>query len=134
MEFSRTWNRPVHVFLLRHCLIDSMGVGVPRAVALQLTFYVSIAAHEAVLWAAFRRPTFPYLALCSLTQLPLADLMRVEVIQGRRLGNLLFWSGLTIGGALITVAYAQELAAAEAAAGDAASGGAADAGLSRRVA
>lgn len=50
-----------------------------------------------------------YLGLFSLTQLPLNDLMRVEVIRGRRLGNLLLWGGLTFGVALITVLYAAEL-------------------------
>jgi hypothetical protein len=59
-------------------------------------------------------PARSYLGLFSLTQLPLNDLMRVEVISGRRLGNLLLWGGLTFGVALITVLYAAELGCAAA--------------------
>ena len=109
-EFSRKWNRPVHLWLLRHVYLDAMRrYGASRSLAQTVTFAVSIVVHEAVLWGAFRRVTFPYLGLFSLTQLPLADLMRIEVIQGRRLGNLLFWGGLTFGISLITVLYAKEL-------------------------
>ena len=101
----------MHLWLLRHVYLDAMRRhGASRAMAQQVTFAVSIIVHEAVLWGAFRRVTFPYLGIFSLTQLPLADLMRVEVIQGRRLGNLLFWGGLTFGISLITTLYAKELA------------------------
>ena len=106
--FSRQWNRPVHVFLLRHVYLELSRL-VPRGAALQLTLYASILAHELVLWGAFRRVTFPYLGAFSLTQLPLASLMATSVIAGRRLGNILFWAGLTCGITLNVVLYARAL-------------------------
>jgi len=107
-EFSRQWNRPVHVWLLTH-VYRELSRRTSRGAALQLTLYASIVAHELVLWGAFRRVTFPYLGAFSLTQLPLASLMQTSVISGRRLGNVLFWFGLTSGLCLNLVLYARAL-------------------------
>ena len=63
LEFSRTWNKPVHTWLLRHVYVDGMRAGLSRTAALRLAFATSITLHEAILWGAFRRPVFPYLAL-----------------------------------------------------------------------
>lgn len=120
-EFSRSWNVPVHAFLLRHVYLDSQsGLGLPPAAAIAVTFLVSIAAHEAVLWAALRLRAgwVPWLALFSLSQFPLASLMRAPAIKGRRLGNLLFWTGICGGVAVLWTLYARELAAAAADAPD----------------
>ena len=109
LEFSRTWNRPVHTFLLRHAYLPLVGAGLPRRAALALTFATSIALHEAILWGAFGRVTFPVLGVMSLCQLPLADLMRARAIQGKPLGNVCVWAGLVAGVACTTALYAQEL-------------------------
>ena len=49
------------------------------------------------------------LALRSLGQLPLADLMRTRAIQGQAIGNVFVWLGLVGGVALVTALYAREL-------------------------
>ena len=103
---SNRWNVPVHAFLLRHVYLDSQAaLKLPPNAAIALTFLVSIAAHEAVLWAALRLRTqwVPWLALFSLSQFPLASLMRAPAIKGRRLGNLLFWTGIVGGVATLWV-------------------------------
>ena len=101
--------RPIHAWLLRHVYQDAMRAGVSRRAALVATFATSIVLHEAILWGAFRRPVFPYLALLSLAQLPLADLMRSPALKRRVIGNFFVWSGLIGGVALVTTLYAKEL-------------------------
>jgi sterol O-acyltransferase len=107
-EFSRKWNLPVHEFLLRHVYLDAMrrrGLG-PDA-ALYLTYLVSIAVHEIILWGAMGLVT-PYLAVLSTAQFPLMSLLRLPAFRGKRLGNMLFWAGLMVGVTGLIVLYARE--------------------------
>ena len=109
---------PVHDFLLRHVYLDSQrAFRLPPGAAIALTFGVSIAAHEVALWAALRLPHrfVPWLAVMSLAQFPLAALMKSRTVNGKRLGNLLFWGGLTFGFATLWVLYARMVATAQAA-------------------
>lgn len=80
--------------------------------ALYLTFLVSIAVHEAILWGVLGWVT-PWLALFSLCQFPLLTLLRLPVFRGKRLGNIVFWSGLILGVSTIIVLYAREYALLE---------------------
>lgn len=101
----------MHTWLARHVYLDAMRRwGAHPDTALTITFLVSIALHEIVVWAALRRITVPYLGLFSLLQLPLASIQRVPIIKGTRLGNMIVWAGLILGIALIAVLYAKELA------------------------
>ncbi len=47
----------------------------------------------------------PWLGLFSATQLPLIQMMRLNIFKGKRLGNLIVWFGLVTGIPLITVLY-----------------------------
>ena len=107
-EFSRKWNKPVHEFLLRHVHIEAqIWLGASRGMATIITFIYSIIAHEIVLLAMFGIFR-PYLGFFSLFQIPLWYVMRSPLFQGRVLGNIVFWTCLTIAWPLMTVLYCRE--------------------------
>lgn len=107
-EFSRKWNKPVHEFLLRHVHIEAqIWLGLSRGMATIVTFIYSIIAHEIVLLAMFGIFR-PYLGFFSLFQIPLWYVMRSPLFQGKVLGNIVFWSCLTIAWPLMTVLFCHE--------------------------
>jgi sterol O-acyltransferase len=107
-EFSRKWNKPVHEFLLRHVHIESQKwLGLDRKVATIVTFLYSIVAHEIILLSMFGMFR-PYLGFFSLFQIPLWFVMRSPLFQSRVLGNIVFWSCLTIAWPLMCVLYCRE--------------------------
>jgi sterol O-acyltransferase len=107
-EFSRKWNKPVHEFLLRHVHIELQNwLRVPRQLATIATFMYSIVAHEVVLLAMFGIFR-PYLGFFSLFQIPLWYIMRSPLFQNRVLGNVVFWTCLTVAWPLMCVLYCRE--------------------------
>ena len=86
------------------------NLGLSRHAALALTFALSIAIHEAIIFSTLGRVATPYLALLSLLQLPLAVLQRARWIKGKRLGHLVLWLGLSLGMSTTLVLYAKEAA------------------------
>ena len=106
VDFSRSWNLPVHHWLVEH-IYKSTGLG--RTAALVLTFAVSITIHEIIIWSSLgsQRYSYPWLAAASLCQFPLAPLLKTPPFKGTRLGNIFFWMGLSIGISLITTLYAR---------------------------
>ena len=62
----------------------------PRFGAITLTFLFSILLHELVLSCVLGMVR-PWLALFSLSQIPLRPLMNTDIMKGRRLGNIVFW-------------------------------------------
>ena len=107
-EFSRKWNKPVHEFLLRHVHIELQNwLGVSRSTATIATFVYSIVAHEVILLAMFGIFR-PYLGFFSLFQIPLWYIMRSPLFQNRVLGNVVFWSCLTVAWPLMCVLYCRE--------------------------
>lgn len=107
-EFSRKWNKPVHEFLLRHVHMEAQNwLGLNRRVATVMTFLYSIVAHEIILLSMFGMFR-PYLGFFSLFQIPLWFVMRSPLFQSRVLGNIVFWSCLTIAWPLMCVLYCRE--------------------------
>jgi len=107
-EFSRTWNTPVHEFLLRHIFLGLQeDYGFSGSVARVVTFLVSFIMHEAITFGMFGLMT-PWLAIFSVLQFPLMGLMRSSHFKGKRAGNLFFWTGLLLGLPIISVLYARE--------------------------
>lgn len=97
-EFSRSWNLLVHDWLRRYVFEPTASASGSPSVAVSVTFIVSIAVHEMVMFAALK-PSYryvPWLALFSLAQLPLYALARHPALHGKRAGNLFFWSGLSL--------------------------------------
>ncbi|KIK61813.1 hypothetical protein GYMLUDRAFT_42858 [Collybiopsis luxurians FD-317 M1] len=105
-EFSRKWNKPVHMFLLRHVYSSSMtSYKLSKRDAMFVTFLLSACVHELVMVVVTRKFRF-YLFLMQLAQIPLIALNSVPFIkQNKFLGNMMFWTGLYAGFPLLCVCY-----------------------------
>jgi len=105
-QFAREWNRPVHLFLLRHVYHSSISsLKINKRTATLITFFFSSCIHELVMWCIFKKLR-GYLLMSQMSQLPLVALSRTRYLKGRRtLGNLLFWLGLFTGPGLLCSLY-----------------------------
>ncbi|KAI0788740.1 MBOAT, membrane-bound O-acyltransferase family-domain-containing protein [Abortiporus biennis] len=105
-EFSRKWNTPVHMFLLRHVYASTMSsYKLSRHSAMFITFLLSAAVHELVM-AVVTKKIRMYLFIMQLAQIPLIAIGRIPAIKKNKLfGNIVFWVGLYAGFPLLCVAY-----------------------------
>ncbi|KAK7061039.1 Sterol O-acyltransferase 2 (Sterol-ester synthase 2) [Paramarasmius palmivorus] len=105
-EFSRKWNKPVHMFLLRHVYQSTMvSYKLSRNSAMFVTFLLSACVHELVMVIVTKKFRF-YLFALQLIQIPLITISRIPAIKrNKMLGNLVFWLGLYAGFPLLCVAY-----------------------------
>ncbi|KAH7003706.1 MBOAT, membrane-bound O-acyltransferase family-domain-containing protein [Fusarium venenatum] len=105
-QFARDWNRPVHVFLLRHVYHSSISsLKVNKHTATLITFFLSACIHELVMWCLFKKLR-GYLLFLQMCQLPLVRLSRTKWLRGRKtLGNLIFWLGIFTGPSLLCSLY-----------------------------
>lgn len=71
-QFARDWNRPVHVFLLRHVYHSSISsMKVNKHTATLITFFLSACVHELVMWCLFKKLR-GYLLILQMCQLPVS--------------------------------------------------------------
>ncbi|TWU71667.1 acyl-CoA/sterol acyltransferase [Metarhizium rileyi] len=105
-QFARDWNRPVHVFLLRHVYHSSISsMKVDKHTATLITFFMSACIHELVMWCLFNKLR-GYLLVLQMCQLPLVRLSRTKWLRGQKtLGNLIFWLGIFTGPSLLCSLY-----------------------------
>ncbi|KAH6985611.1 MBOAT, membrane-bound O-acyltransferase family-domain-containing protein [Ilyonectria sp. MPI-CAGE-AT-0026] len=105
-QFARDWNRPVHIFLLRHVYHSSISsLKVKKHTATLITFFLSACVHELVMWCLFKKLR-GYLLVLQMCQLPLVRLSRTKWLSGRKtLGNLIFWLGIFTGPSLLCSLY-----------------------------
>ncbi|UPL00744.1 hypothetical protein LCI18_011678 [Fusarium solani-melongenae] len=105
-QFARDWNRPVHIFLLRHVYHSSISsLKVNKHTATLITFFLSACVHELVMWCLFKKLR-GYLLFLQMCQLPLVRLSRTKWLRGRKtLGNLIFWLGIFTGPSLLCSLY-----------------------------
>jgi sterol O-acyltransferase len=105
-QFARDWNRPVHVFLLRHVYHSSISsLKVNKHTATLITFFLSACVHELVMWCLFKKLR-GYLLFLQMCQLPLVRLSRTKWLRGRKtLGNLIFWLGIFTGPSFLCSLY-----------------------------
>ncbi|KAL2205583.1 hypothetical protein CC79DRAFT_1343774 [Sarocladium strictum] len=105
-QFARDWNRPVHIFLLRHVFHSSISsFKVNKHTATLITFFLSACIHELVMWCLFKKLR-GYLLVMQMCQLPLVQLSRTKWLKGRQiLGNLIFWLGIFTGPSLLCSLY-----------------------------
>ncbi|KAF8517991.1 MBOAT, membrane-bound O-acyltransferase family-domain-containing protein [Hysterangium stoloniferum] len=105
-EFARKWNKPVHVFLLRHVYASAISAHrLSRGWATFWTFLLSAAVHELVMIIVTKKFRM-YLFMMQMIQLPLIALGRLPAIKRNRImGNIVFWIGLYAGFPLLCVAY-----------------------------
>jgi sterol O-acyltransferase len=72
-QFARDWNRPVHVFLLRHVYHSSISsLKVNKHTATLITFFLSACVHELVMWCLFKKLR-GYLLCLQMCQLPVCS-------------------------------------------------------------
>lgn len=103
--FSRRWNRPVHSFLLRHVYASSITAGLPKSVAMFITFLLSSLLHELVM-AIVSGKIRGYLFAMQMAQLPLIFISQIPFVKrNETLGNIIFWTGLLIGFPMLNIAY-----------------------------
>ncbi|KAJ3493082.1 hypothetical protein NLG97_g4967 [Lecanicillium saksenae] len=74
-QFARDWNRPVHIFLLRHVYHSSISsLKVNKHTATIITFFLSACVHEFIMWCIFKRLR-GYLLVLQMCQLPLMSIL-----------------------------------------------------------
>ena len=105
-EFARDWNRPVHLFLLRHVYHSSISaMKVNKHTATLITFFLSACIHELVMWCIFKKLR-GYLLVLQMCQLPLVRLSRTKWMRNRQtLGNVIFWTGIFMGPTILCSLY-----------------------------
>ena len=107
-DFSRKWNRPVHLFLHKHVYQEAINEykWKPQS-ARHLTFLLSALCHE-FLAALISRKITLYLFGLMMFQLPLA--LMTKFMQNTYFGLYLLWIGLIAGPPLLLTLYARSVA------------------------
>ncbi|KAJ6782647.1 hypothetical protein PWT90_00200 [Aphanocladium album] len=105
-QFARDWNRPVHIFLLRHVYHSSISsLKVNKHAATIITFFLSACVHEFIMWCIFKKLR-GYLLILQMCQLPLVRLSQTSWLKGKKtLGNLIFWLGIYTGPSVLCSLY-----------------------------
>ncbi|KAH0607175.1 uncharacterized protein H6S33_003163 [Morchella sextelata] len=104
LEFSREWNIPVHRFLQRH-VYGASRRHMSRSVATLVTFLISAAAHELVLFCITKKLR-GYGFVCQMLQLPIIAVQRTKFMQSwHTLNNIMFWCSMIWGLAMISALY-----------------------------
>eukprot|EP01027_Heterolobosea_sp_BB2_P007061 GEZU01010562.1.p2 GENE.GEZU01010562.1~~GEZU01010562.1.p2 ORF type:complete len:144 (+),score=27.26 GEZU01010562.1:26-433(+) len=93
--FWRTWNIPVHRWMLRHVYTPLVSRGYSRNKASFWVFFVSAIFHEFIISVPFRN--LKLLAFWGMmAQMPLSFLTR-QYTKGKPLGNVIFWLSIMFG-------------------------------------
>jgi len=104
LEFSRSWNIPVHRFLQRHVYGVSRA-HMSRPLAYFITFLVSALAHELVMFCITQKLR-GYGFVCQMMQLPIIAVQRTEFMRKRpTFNNVMFWFSIIYGLATISALY-----------------------------
>ncbi|KAJ4155757.1 hypothetical protein LMH87_000988 [Akanthomyces muscarius] len=83
-QFARDWNRPVHIFLLRHVYHSSISsLKVNKHTATIITFFLSACVHEFIMWCIFKKLR-GYLLVLQMCQLPLVRLSQTSWLRDRK--------------------------------------------------
>ena len=107
-DFSRKWNRPVHLFLHKHVYQEAITEynWKPKS-ARNLTFLLSALCHEFLAALICRRIT-PYLFSLMMFQLPL--ILMTKFMRSKYFGLYLLWTGIITGPPLLLTLYAKSVA------------------------
>lgn len=101
LDFSRKWNRPVHLFLQRHVYSASRTM-MSKPMATLITFLISAFAHELVMLCIARKWR-GYGAFLMTLQVPFAAVQRLPFIRRQKLlNNVLFWISMVLGPSLVS--------------------------------
>lgn len=103
-QFARTWNKPVHYFLLRHVYVP-LNSFMSKSLSTFFTFFVSSVLHELVM-GCITLKIRGYGLFFQMTQIPYIIIQRQKFVRRHRLlGNIAFWFSIIIGIALIAALY-----------------------------
>lgn len=96
-EYWRTWNLPVHHWMIRHLYYPSIRLGVSKKIAVYLAFLFSAVMHEFIISIPFQRISF-HAFLGMLLQAPLVPLTRKmnTLFNNPSIGNFFFWLSFCI--------------------------------------
>lgn len=105
-EYARLWNKPVHVFLLRHVYHSSIStLSLSKPAAMGVTFVLSSIVHEIIMYVIFERFR-GFLFFFQMFQIPLVLISRTKYMKDKRvLGNVVCWFGFVIGPPIICILY-----------------------------
>jgi len=107
-EYARKWNRPVHLWLLRHIYNEGISsYKLNKNAATYITFLFSSIIHEYFMSVSLRMAR-PWLFILQMSQLPLIQISRMLKLKDTRAGNIVFWVQMLIGLPLLTILYCRE--------------------------
>lgn len=101
-EYWRTWNLPVHHWMLRHIYYPILRMGVSKRIAVFAAFLFSAVFHEVLISVPFRKISF-HAFVGMLAQAPLVTLTRHvnNLFNNQLIGNVFFWLTFCIIGKLV---------------------------------
>ncbi|KAI9031282.1 MBOAT, membrane-bound O-acyltransferase family-domain-containing protein [Hyaloraphidium curvatum] len=106
--WSRSWNRPVYLFLLTHVHGASRRTGMGRESAALFTFFLSSVLHEVVLTLVTKRFR-PVLFFFQMSQVPLIRIGSAPFLKkNARLTNIFWWCGMMLGFPVIGILYVRD--------------------------
>eukprot|EP01041_Mallomonas_annulata_P004055 gene4055-8062_t len=90
--YWRTWNLPVHHWILRHLYYPLLRAGISKTTAVFIAFFFSAALHELVISTPFRRISF-HAFLGMMAQAPLTYVTKHidKIFDNALVGNVIFW-------------------------------------------
>ncbi|KAI9227087.1 MAG: MBOAT, membrane-bound O-acyltransferase family-domain-containing protein [Piptocephalis tieghemiana] len=107
-EFARKWNRPVHLFLLRHVYFPLRhGLGLPKVQANFYTFLFSALAHELAVWIMAGRLRMFFFGM-QMLQIPLVYYSQRAKDHVKAWGNGVFWVSMMLGPSMMTFVYTRD--------------------------
>ncbi|EEB08877.1 acyl-coA-sterol acyltransferase [Schizosaccharomyces japonicus yFS275] len=102
-QFARTWNKPVHYFLLRHVYLPVASI-TSKLNATVITFFLSSILHETIMFCITKKIR-GYQLFFQMTQIPYIMIQRNSFFRQRVIGNVAFWISMIIGISLIAALY-----------------------------
>jgi diacylglycerol O-acyltransferase-1 len=101
--FWRTWNLPVHKWLVLHVYLPIINFGWSTSFASFMVFFISAIGHEVIISVPFHSfKTWAFWAMMS--QMPLCYWTRIYT-KGHVAGNVLFWASFMFGQANCILMY-----------------------------
>eukprot|EP01118_Nematostelium_gracile_P000417 TRINITY_DN10463_c0_g1_i1.p1 TRINITY_DN10463_c0_g1~~TRINITY_DN10463_c0_g1_i1.p1 ORF type:complete len:477 (+),score=78.10 TRINITY_DN10463_c0_g1_i1:107-1432(+) len=92
--YWRTWNMPVHAFMLVHVYTPVLNRGYSKASAYLACFFVSAAFHEVVVAVPFQMvKMWSFMGI--MAQIPLIQM--TSGLRGGQIGNVIFWFSIVLG-------------------------------------
>lgn len=91
-EYWRTWNLPVHHWMLRHLYYPLLRMGMSKRIAVFAAFLFSAAFHELLISIPFRKLSY-HAFVGMLAQAPLVTVTRKvnAAFNNPLIGNIFFW-------------------------------------------